>query len=117
MKTIIAGSRQIFKYKYIESIISSCPWKITEVVSGDGGAVDFFGAYWGYLHGLKVSHFPAKWEYLGKRAGIARNQVMVDYAHGLIYIWDGKSRGTRDVIRRSLRHDLLLHPLQTSSRS
>lgn len=115
MKTIIAGSRNIFNYEHIESIILSCPWEITEVVSGDGGAVDFFGAYWGYINSIKVSHFPAQWKYLGRRAGPARNQVMVDCSEGLVYIWDGKSRGTGDVIRRSLRHGLSLHPPQRNS--
>lgn len=114
MKTIIAGSRNIFVYKYIEGIISSCPWEITEVVSGDGGGVDFFGAYWGYLHNLKVSHFPARWEYLGKRAGTARNQVMVDNADALVYVWDGMSPGTKDVIGRAHRAGLQLHPQKWS---
>lgn len=110
MKTIIAGSRNIFKISLIFKIIETCPWKITEVVTGDGGNVDFLGAYWGYLNEIIVKHFPARWEYLGRRAGMARNQVMADYAEALIYVWDGKSRGTRDMISRASRYRFPIWP-------
>jgi len=104
MKTIIAGSRHFRNITFVFNMIEACPWKITEVISGDANGVDWLGAYWGYLQGLKVRHFPAKWEYFGKAAGSKRNQVMIDHGDALVAIWDGKSTGTKDIIERAARH-------------
>lgn len=110
MKTIIAGSSNIFNITFVFEIINTCPWLITEVISGDGGCVDFLGAYWGYLNGKPVRHFPAKWRYFGRGAGIMRNKVMIDHANALIYIWNGKSNGTKDVVNRAYRNHLSVWP-------
>ncbi len=44
-----------------------------------------------------VEH-PADWKRLGKRAGFARNQTIVDDCDEVLAWWDGKSRGTAHTI-------------------
>ena len=42
--------------------------------------------------------FPADWDKHGRAAGPIRNKQMADYADVLIAVWDGKSRGTKNMI-------------------
>lgn len=115
MKTIIAGSRTIKNQDDVNLAIALSGFGISEVVSGcqrtlgeDGmlyGA-DFFGEVWANSHGIPVQPFPAKWEILGKSAGPIRNQEMANYADALIAIWDGKSRGTKDMIDKATKKGL-----------
>jgi hypothetical protein len=45
-----------------------------------------------------VRKFPAAWDLHGKSAGPIRNREMANYADALIAIWDGESRGTKNMI-------------------
>lgn len=45
-----------------------------------------------------MKRFPADWGKYGKSAGVLRNKQMAEYADGLIAFWDGKSRGTANMI-------------------
>lgn len=122
MKTIIAGSRGISDYSIVYNAIdaSGLYGLITEVVSGAARGVDRLGEFWAKEHRVRVKKFPVEkeeWENIdapGARvktrpdgskynanAGHDRNQRMADYADALIAIWDGKSPGTRDMIRRA----------------
>ena len=129
MKVIIAGSRQIMDYQLVSAVISNTLSKhniqITEVVSGCAGGVDTLGEQWAVEHGIKVEPFPAEWDDLtvpnalirtnkyGKeynaRAGFQRNDSMAQYGDVLIAIWDGKSRGTRDMIKNAKSRNLAVY--------
>jgi len=43
------------------------------------------------------------------RAGFQRNEAMAVYGDILISIWDGKSRGTRDMRDRAINHGLVVY--------
>lgn len=104
MKTIIAGSRKIHSYHIVVWAIRNAirdGIEITEVVSGGAEGVDKLGEFYAKMHKLPVKKFPADWNKHGKRAGPIRNQQMADYADALIAVWDGKSRGTKDMIERA----------------
>lgn len=45
-----------------------------------------------------MKRFPAKWKEYGKAAGFVRNSEMADYSDMLIAFWDGKSKGTKNMI-------------------
>ena len=53
-------------------------------------------------HGLRQLRFPARWRYLGGRAGPARNQQMLDADGGpdLVLAFPGGA-GTHDMIRKA----------------
>lgn len=59
------------------------------------------GELWAKKHGIPVAPFPADWNKFGKRAGAIRNADMAMYADALVAVWDGKSRGTRDMIKKA----------------
>ena len=58
------------------------------------------GRRWAIENGIPIKEFPANWQEFGRAAGPIRNGEMADYADALIAIWDGRSRGTADMISR-----------------
>lgn len=109
MKVIIAGSRWITKYDWVCEAIGWFDTPITEVVSGGADGVDKLGELWAERMDIPVVRFEAKWYEHGKAAGPIRNQAMADYAEGLIAVWDGKSKGTADMIRRAKAKGLKIY--------
>ena len=59
---------------------------------------DTWGEQWAKDHGVPVEYYPARWQTFGKRAGILRNEMMVNRADAVLAVWDGKSRGTAHTI-------------------
>ena len=109
MKTIVAGSRHYDNLAAIASILDRCPWKITEVVSGECRGVDKIGAEWATSNSIPVQPFPYKSE-LGRAGGPVRNQEMAEYADAAIVFWNGdtKGSGSHNMIQLALAHELHL---------
>jgi hypothetical protein len=51
--------------------------------------------------GLPYKEFPADWDLYGKSAGFIRNGTMAEYGTHLIVFWDGKSSGSKDMLKRA----------------
>ena len=102
MKVIIAGSRTIEDYEYVKDVIKRSNFTITEVVCGKASrGVDALGERYAIENDIPVKPFYANWKKFGKAAGMMRNNDMADYAEAIIAIWDGSSRGTKDMIKKS----------------
>lgn len=102
MKVIISGSRSIREMAVLEEAIKISGYEITEVVSGGAGGVDSLGEEWALNHRIPCRSFKVvgfEWD-RGLNAGHKRNQRMAIYGDALIAVWDGKSTGTPDMIRR-----------------
>lgn len=100
-RIIIAGSRDYNDYADFSHWIDLCFGKIKktiEIISGGARGPDSMGERYANERGIKLKCFPAQWKMHGKRAGIIRNRDMGDYADSLIAFWDGKSRGTKNMI-------------------
>lgn len=100
MRTIFAGSRHLSSKTALTLVTIAqheATWEITHVLHGDCRGVDKVSE----SLGLPTTVYPADWKTHGKAAGPIRNQIMVDNADALIAIWDGKSRGTLDIIKRA----------------
>ena len=101
MKIIIAGSRTFTDYKKLcaqcDKILQD--QNTIEIVSGAyyKGA-DKLGEKYAAEKGFKLTKFPADWNRFGRAAGPKRNKQMANYADVLIAFWDGKSRGTKNMI-------------------
>lgn len=101
MKVIIAGGRDFDKGQVaIDAILEfqDTYGKITEIVCGMAKGADMMGLNYGRIWEIPVKEFPANWDLHGKAAGPIRNSEMANYADGLIAFWDGKSRGTKNMI-------------------
>ena len=121
-KILIAGGRDFIDFPRVERdfIDLTSPYERREItiISGMASGADSLGVEIANLHGIKLEEYPAAWEDLtlapcivrtnwrGKYnllAGIARNQRMLDVGKPdlvLVY-WDGKSKGTRDMLTRT----------------
>lgn len=98
MKVIIAGSRDITDKWAIVEAVGATDWIIDEVVSGAARGVDTLGEEFAAIHNIPIKQFPAEWDVHGKSAGYVRNYAMAQYADALIAVWDGKSKGTLNMI-------------------
>ena len=111
MKVIIAGSRSGPSYLDVTRALARCGFRdeITEVVSGGAVGADMHGERWAKTFGKKLTRFTADWEAHGKNAGPLRNEKMAQYADALILVWDGRSRGSADMLRRAEAHGLRVY--------
>jgi hypothetical protein len=108
MKTIIAGSRHLAAYKdqyrvwLVADAVEKSGWrdKITEIVSGGARGIDLAGELYAESVDIPVKRFIPDWS-IGKYAGPKRNGEMSLYADALILIWDGKSRGSANMLQQA----------------
>jgi hypothetical protein len=108
-KTIIAGTRTLKFPELIQDAVDNCGWTITEVVSGNAPGIDQMGEMWAAVNHLPIKRFPANWNKFGKTAGRRRNVEMAKYADALIAIWDGKSPGTKHMIKAAEAYNLRIY--------
>jgi hypothetical protein len=71
---------------------------VTVIIHGKATGVDTRAGWRAFKHGVHVGEFAPHWEW-GKRAGHARNGVLVRLASGLFAFKGG--RGTADCIRQA----------------
>lgn len=130
MKTIIAGSRDLEAYKNHEPVwlvADACAksgFAITEVVCGGARGIDLSGKLWAESKDIPTKDFNADWSDMtepclvryrgdGKAynalAGFSRNQDMADYSEALVLIWDGRSRGSADMLKRAQAKGLKIY--------
>lgn len=116
MRTIICGMRTATKEQTLAAIEDALNPRqerklnpITEVVSGGCKGPDTFGEDWATAQGIPVKRFPADWATHGRAAGPIRNSEMIEYADQVIAVWDGKSKGTGDTVRKARRAGLPVH--------
>lgn len=103
MKVAIIGSRNI-KNIVLEQYISD---EVNEIVSGGAVGVDSCAAEYAKKNGLKLTVFLPQYERYGRAAPIVRNKKIVEYADKVLAFWDGKSKGTKNMIeemRRAGKH-------------
>ena len=106
MKVIIAGGRDITDYNLVLSAIQESEFEITEVISGMASGVDELAVRYAKENNLPLQEFWAEWNFYGKSAGPIRNRQMASSADALIAIWDGKSRGTKNMIDEATKKGL-----------
>ena len=109
---IIAGSRGFNDYNFmcyglrkIDTIKCWLDFPIYRrkyngsIISGTAQGADKLGEQWAQNHGFGVQRFPADWQAFGRRAGIIRNRQMAEHADMCVVFWDGKSKGTLNMIQ------------------
>ena len=112
MKTIIAGSRDASSESTYEAI-GRYPWIITGIVSGLARGPDSYGLTYAEYRNIPTYTYPADWNKHGKAAGHIRNRQMAENAEALIAVWDGLSRGTKNMIDEAKRVGLQIYIYRT----
>jgi hypothetical protein len=80
-------------------------FEITEVVSGHARGVDLIGETYAEVEGIPVKTFVPEWEVYGFGAGHFRNAAMADYADAAVVVWDGESRGSKNMIEEMQKRE------------
>lgn len=101
MKVIIAGGRDITDFNCVRDAYTMSTFEATEIVSGAARGVDYLGELLAKTMSIPTKVFPADWNANGRKAGPIRNAQMAEYADALIAIWDGKSKGTANMISQA----------------
>jgi hypothetical protein len=117
MRVIIAGSRDVCE-EDVMFAIENCEWKskIKVVVSGGAKGADSYGEKWAMANHLSIKQFIPDWKAKGKSAGPQRNAEMSKNADGLIAVWDGESKGTKNMIEHATKNGLRILIFNTSTR-
>lgn len=104
MKLIIAGGRTLsVSPQFIQEIIHLLKIRHSEIVSGGAKGIDDCGETFADYIFNPIKRFPADWEKHGKAAGPIRNREMANYSDCLLLIWDGESRGSKNMKEEMLK--------------
>ena len=101
-RVIIAGCRDFNDYELLKE---KCDHMLSKkkdthkviIVSGHAAGADALGEVYALERGFDLETYPADWS-RGRMAGPLRNERMARVADALIAFWDGKSRGTKNMI-------------------
>ncbi len=105
-KLVVAGCRDFHDYSVASSEIHKHLQKLDAdysviIVSGCAEGADKLGERYASEHNLTVERFPAEWDKYGKYAGPRRNAQMAQVADAVLVFWDGKSKGTKNMIENA----------------
>jgi hypothetical protein len=109
MKLIIAGGRDITDYSLVLSALAESGFQPTEIVSGMAPGVDTLAIQYANENNLPLKEFYAQWHLFGRSAGPRRNRQMAEYGDALLAIWDGESRGTKNMIEEATKRNLQVY--------
>lgn len=113
MRLMVSGSRTIGDPATVAAALDRAQDTFdlprdTVLVHGNAKGVDRLAASLALLRGWPVEAHPADWETLGRRAGIVRNNEMLDTSDCVLAVWDGRSKGTLHAINQAIRRRLPL---------
>ncbi len=112
LKVIIAGGRDFKDYELLEKVCDEHLQKYIDfgynikIISGLARGADSLGVNYAKSKEYKVHKFPANWDLYGKSAGFIRNEDMARFSDALIAFWDGKSKGTKNMINLAKEYKL-----------
>lgn len=101
-RVAIVGSRDFQNLDVVREYVREQS-RDTIIISGGARGVDTVAIEEATRLGLLCEVYPADWEQYGKKAGMIRNQQIVDAADEIIAFWDERSRGTKHTIQRAQR--------------
>jgi len=110
---LVTGSREMDNYAYLEKVLNG--YKIGGIVHGDAKGADKLAQKWADQNDVLTQRHPvtdAQWKKLGLKAGILRNQFMLD-EHPTISLVIAfpvmGSRGTADMMQRACQKTIDVH--------
>lgn len=110
-KLIIAGGRDFRDYNLL---CDKCDRLLAHkrnthnivIVSGTARGADQLGERYAVEKGYPILRYPANWDRDGNAAGPIRNKHMAESADALVAFWNGKSRGTANMIALARKRNI-----------
>lgn len=72
------------------------------IISGHCRGADIMAEKYAKEREYSLRLFPAKWSEYGRCAGVLRNREIVENSDIIIVFWDGKSKGTKNLIDNAI---------------
>jgi len=106
MKILVCGSRKFADYQLMRQVLADIEERASiTIIEGAAQGADLMARWLAVSLGCEVIEFPTQWNQYGKRAGIVRNQQMLDegkpdrvIAFSMTY---PLTPGTSDMVRRA----------------
>ena len=107
-RIVVAGSRYFEDYDVAKQYIQECISDIRKdnelvFLSGMCKGADLLGEKFAKENGYEIESHPANWKAYGRAAGPKRNEEMAQLCDLVICFWDGKSKGTKNMIDYSMK--------------
>lgn len=118
IRIIIAGGRDFHDYDLAkQSFIDFCSGLVKPdgsdfyydeltIISGMAVGADMIGVRLSKEFNTQLIKCPANWDRYGRGAGYIRNREMAYKGTHLLAFWDGKSKGTENMINEANKHTL-----------
>ncbi len=103
MLIAIVGGRDFDDYNKLCRVLEPYKKHCTYEVCGEAKGADSLGRKWAEENNIEVESYPALWDVHGNAAGPIRNQLMAEESDFIVAFWDGKSRGTKNMIDNCLK--------------
>jgi len=111
---ITIGGFRDFNDNYIfKQFVDECLEKLNikkeiVILSGHCRGVDKMAENYAMESGYLLEIYPAEWGKYGRAAGPKRNEEMVEKSNAVIAFWNGKSKGTENLIHIAKRKGITL---------
>lgn len=121
-KVIVAGGRDFKDKKLLTSRLNKYTFLFEDVVVITGAqksrewdpakgrwfyfGADYLAEEWAHSKRYLVMRFHPDWDKHGKKAGPIRNREMAAFGDYLVAFWDGKSKGTANMIEEARKANL-----------
>lgn len=112
-RVIVAGGRNFTDYTLMEknldaALVNRLPHVV--IIHGDCKGADRLSEIYAKARGLQYERVPAEWDKYGDSAGPKRNEEMArdKQADACVVFWDGKSRGSWNMIKMAKKYKLAL---------
>jgi hypothetical protein len=119
MRVLVCGSRSFADEQFLWDVLggmknSHC---VSVVITGMARGADTQAVQWANANGVTLHEYPADWKKHGKKAGVLRNQLMLDECEpDVVLAFVDKpleeSKGTADMVRRATRANVPTYVLQ-----
>jgi hypothetical protein len=110
MKLAVIGGREFNDYPYLKKILNYIHKKetITFIISGGAKGADKLSEKWAFENDVHKTIYLPDWDTNGKAAGFIRNTDIVKNSDKVLAMWNCKSRGTADSLRKAIQFKKIL---------
>ncbi len=98
MRVAIVGSRKFRDYKLMLEYLTEINLGVTHIVSGGAKGADSLAERLAKDFAIPITIYYANWDKFGKRAGMIRNESIVNDCEAVVAFPSPESRGTRGTI-------------------
>jgi hypothetical protein len=108
MRIVVTGGRDFGDSVMVDRALSAVHRKhgIDILIQGGARGADQLCAEWAWDRKIPVGTYNADWKALGKKAGIVRNQRMIDEGKPDAAVAFPGGRGTADMVARLTDHSI-----------